>query len=85
MHAAVRYLADHDPAFVDEERRDQPGVAPARAVNQEDLLAVLMTFTTVVFGCRAGKGSATRGRTLSRSYISSAWSATCSVCAAICH
>ena len=56
MHAAVRYLADHDPAFVDEERRDQPGGAPAPAVNQEDLLGVLMTFTTVVFGCLRRQG-----------------------------
>jgi hypothetical protein len=57
MHAAVRWLIDHDPR-VNRPADADPGAAPAaptwaaswgRPVNQEDLAGTMLTFTTVVF------------------------------------
>jgi hypothetical protein len=43
MHAAVRWLIEHDP------RADWDGAELGRPVNQEDLLMTILTFTEVVF------------------------------------
>lgn len=57
MHAAVRWLIDHDPR-VDHRADADPGPLPAgplwspswgRPLNQEDLAGTMLTFTTVVF------------------------------------
>jgi hypothetical protein len=57
MHAAVRWLIDHDPRVVRVSDAD-PGPLPpgplwadswGRPLNQEDLAGTLLTFTTVVF------------------------------------
>lgn len=57
MHAAVRWLVDHDP-LVDRVADADPRLAPlgpmwaaswGRPLNQEDLAGTLLTFTTVVF------------------------------------
>ena len=57
MHAAVRWLIDHDPR-VNRPADADPGAPPAvptwaeswgRPVNQEDLAGTMLTFTTVVF------------------------------------
>ena len=57
MHAAVRWLIDHDPR-VNRPADADPGAAPTaptwadswgRPVNQEDLAGTMLTFTTVVF------------------------------------
>jgi hypothetical protein len=57
MHAAVRWLIDHDPR-VNRPVDADPGASPTaptwadswgRPVNQEDLAGTMLTFTTVVF------------------------------------
>ncbi|MFV0308850.1 MAG: oxygenase MpaB family protein [Desertimonas sp.] len=57
MHAAVRWLIDHDPAVAHPAAADpttDPGgpawsTAWGRPLNQEDLAGTLLTFTTVVY------------------------------------
>jgi hypothetical protein len=54
MHAAIRFLIEHDPEVVKTES-PQPGKtwcpALGRPLNQEDLLGALMTFTVVPLDC----------------------------------
>ncbi|GAA3611100.1 oxygenase MpaB family protein [Microlunatus ginsengisoli] len=52
MHAAVRYLIDHDPLVAQSCDASVPRRWCAewgRPINQEDLLGTLLTFTTVIF------------------------------------
>lgn len=70
MHAAVRWLIDHEPG-VDRLADADPAAAPGRPTwaaswgrpaNQEDLAGTMLTFTTVVLDAFANSGVATSPR-----------------------
>lgn len=70
MHAAIRWLIDHD-ARVERPAEADPGAPPGaptwavswgRPLNQEDLAGTMLTFTTVVFQAFRRSGLETTGQ-----------------------